>query len=419
MIEPVSNQSTRALPGSRVVLWPIVLLALAAFVFTVLLFAADARASGDVPGGATDAPIGAAATSGATSSEQSTPSTGEQSAVPEAASPTPEPAPPAGEPVSTAEQIPPAAEQAPPVSEQSPPASEQPAAPPIEAPPPAAETTPPPAEQVPPVVGETTPVAPPPVEQPPPVVVETPPTVEQQRPVVEAVEESSPVVDKKSTEQTAGNVVAEAGSEAIQGSGEGAQAPVDTSGSTHKDVGGEAAAGEAAPGASAAVTTSTAPAVLSEISMSSVRDQLSLAFPAPTTLVHSAGQASCELAVLGASIAAGDAHGLLDISAVARVSAMPLATVEASPTATSTGGSAGGDGGSAVDHPTSPSPGPGSGGGAGSGSAAGGGSGTASSAPFTLVGALLQAAPRAMRRLLLAQQSWRTSVLVLIPERPD
>jgi hypothetical protein len=249
------------------------------------------------------------------------------------------------------------------------------------------------------------------------VVVETPPTVEQQRPVAEAVEEPSPVVDKKSTEQTSGNVVAEAGSEAIQGSGEGAQAPVDTSGPTHKDVGGEGA-GEAAPGASAAVTTSTAPAVLSEISMSSVRDQPSLAFPAPTTLVHSAGQASCELAVLGASIAGGDAHGLLDISAVTRVSVIPLATVEASPTATTTGGSADGDGGSAIDHPTSPSPGPGSGG-AGSGSAAGGGAGTASSAPFTLVGALLQAAPRAMRRLLLAQQSWRTSVLVLIPQRPD
>jgi hypothetical protein len=113
----------------------------------------------------------------------------------------------------------------------------------------------------------------------------------------------------------------------------------------------------------------------------------------------------------------GDARGLLEISTNTSASTIHLATVEASSRATTAGGSAGGDGGSVVGHP-SPPPGPGSGG-AGGGSAAGGGSGSASSAPFTLVGTLLQAAPRAMRRLLLAQQSWRTSFLVLIPERPD
>jgi hypothetical protein len=221
------------------------------------------------------------------------------------------------------------------------------------------------------------------------------------------------VVDKKTTEQTAGDVAAEADSEAIQGSGEGSLAPVDTSVSTHKD-----AAGEVDPGASPAVTPPAAPAVVPEISMPSVQDQPSFAFPPPPTLVHGAGQASCELAAFGASIAGRDADGLLEISAITPVSTHPLATVEASPTVITTGGSVGGDGGSPVEHPSSPSPGPGSGG-AGCGSAAGGGSGSASPAPFTLVGVLLQAAPRAMRRLLLAQQSWRTSFLVLIPERPD
>jgi hypothetical protein len=418
MIEPISSPSTRVHFGPRFALWPIVLLVLAALFFTALLFAADAQASGDTPGGATDAPIGETATNGDTSSEQSGSSSGEQPpSVPAVAPPTTDQAPPVvgqstgEESVSAVEQSPPVSEQTPPAAEQSPPATEQPTVP-AEASPPAAETTPLPAEQSPPAVGET--VAPPPVE-PPTVVVETPPTVEHVAKEPSLVEESAPVVDKKTTEQTAGDLAAEAGSETIQGSGEGSQAPVDTSGSTHKDT----AAVEVAPGTSTAVTASAAPAVLSETSMPSAQDQSSLAFPAPPTLVHGAGQASCELAAFGASIAAGDVHGLLVISAVTAVSTAPLATVEASPAATTAGGSADGDGGSVVGHPFSPTPGPGSGG-AGSGSAAaGGGSGSASSAPFTLVGALLQAAPRAMRRLLLAQQSWRTSFLVLIPERPD
>jgi hypothetical protein len=129
---------------------------------------------------------------------------------------------------------------------------------------------------------------------------------------------------------------------------------------------------------------------------------------------------SCELATLGASIAAGDAGGWLDISAASSVSTIPFATVKESPTAIAADAPAGSqDGGSAVEnHSSVPIPGSGSGG-AGGGSTAGGGSGSTSSASFTLVGALLQAAPRAMRRLLLAQPSWRTSFFVLIPERPD
>ena len=101
-------------------------------------------------------------------------------------------------------------------------------------------------------------------------------------------------------------------------------------------------------------------------------------------------------------------------------------TVDATPLAIGSGALAenkpgGGDLGS---RPMTPPPGPGPGspggaGGAGGGAAAGSGSGSTSSAFFTLAGVLLQAAPRAMRRLLLAQSSWRTSFLVLIPERPD
>jgi hypothetical protein len=422
MIEPISSPSTRVHFGPRFALRPIILLVLAVLFFTALLFAADAQASGDTPGGATDAPIGETATNGDTPSEQSGSSTGEQlPSIPAVAPPTTEQAPPAvgqsagEESVSAVEQTPPVNEQTPPAAEQSQPATEQPTVPAEASPPTTETTTPTPAEQSPPTVGETAPpVVLPPVE-PPPVVVETPPTVEHVAKEPSLVEESAPVVDKKTTEQTAGDLAAEAGSETIQGSGEGSQAPVDTSGSTHKDT----AAVEVAPGTSTAVTAPAAPAVLSETSMPSAQDQSSLAFPAPPTLVHGAGQASCELAAFGASIATGDVHGLLVISAVTAVSTAPLATVEASPAATTAGGSADGDGGSVVGHPFSPTPGPGSGG-AGSGSAAaGGGSGSASSAPFTLVGALLQAAPRAMRRLLLAQQSWRTSFLVLIPERPD
>jgi hypothetical protein len=361
---------------------------LAVLFCTALLFAADAQASGGTPDGATDTAIG------------------------EAAPPTTEQAPPAAGQSTGAESVS-TVGQSSPTTEQSPPATEQPTAP-IEVSPPAAETTPPPAEYSPPA-GETAPVVPPPVELPP-VVVETPPTVEQQQPVAKEpslVEESSPVVDKKTTEQSAGDVAVEARSEVIQGSEEGSQAPVDTSGPIHKD----AAASEVAPAAAVPAAAPTAPAVLSESSMPSTQEQSSLAFPAPSTLVHSAGQASCELAPFGASIAARGVHGLLAISTGTPVSTGSLTTVEASPTGTTAGGSTGG-GGFLVGHPSPPTPGPGSGG-AGSGSAAGGGSGSASSAPFTLVGALLQAAPRAMRRLLLAQQSWRTSFLVLIPERPD
>jgi hypothetical protein len=199
---------------------------------------------------------------------------------------------------------------------------------------------------------------------------------------------------------------------ATQHTGESSQASAGASGPTHDD-----AADEVAPAASIAATASIAPSIPSEIP--TVHDRPSPASLPRTISARRAGQASCESAAIGASIAADDAGGWLDLAATASVSTTNFAAVDAAPTAIAAGARAGSqDSGSAVEnHPSAPTPGPGPGG--GGGSAAGGGSGSASSASFTLVGALLHAAPRAIRRFRLAQPSWRTSFFVLIPERPD
>jgi hypothetical protein len=135
-----------------------------------------------------------------------------------------------------------------------------------------------------------------------------------------------------------------------------------------------------------------------------------------TASARHAEQMGCELG----AITAGCAGGQLEISPTPPASSAAFAGALASPTAITAGAPAvGKDGGSGVEnHPSTPAPGPGPGG-AGGGSAAGSGSGSAPSPSFTLVGVLLQAGPRAMRRLRLAQPSWRTSFFVLIPERPD
>jgi hypothetical protein len=228
-------------------------------------------------------------------------------------------------------------------------------------------------------------------------------------------EEAPEAVEKKTVEQTAGEVAAEVDSEVIHGMGENPQVPADASGITHKDV-----AGEVAPGVSIAVTTAIASGAPPEIS--TVQDQLSLTSRPRTTSARCAGRVGCELAAIGASIRASYACGWLGISAVSSVPTI-LATIDASPSPTAIAAGARSDsqdGGSAVEnHPPAPFPGSGGSGGGSGGSAAAGGAGSASAASSTLVGVLLQAAPRAMRRLRLAQPSWRTSFFVLIPERPD
>jgi hypothetical protein len=76
----------------------------------------------------------------------------------------------------------------------------------------------------------------------------------------------------------------------------------------------------------------------------------------------------------------------------------------------------GGHGGAAVGSPpVSPGPGPAPSGASGSSAGA---SGLALSGFLTLAGLLLLGAPRAMRRLRLSCQPWRTACFVLIPERP-
>jgi hypothetical protein len=67
-------------------------------------------------------------------------------------------------------------------------------------------------------------------------------------------------------------------------------------------------------------------------------------------------------------------------------------------------------------HPVIPAPAPAPSGAVG-GSAAGG-SGVSPAGFFSLAGLLLLAAPRALRRLRLLCESWRTAFFVLIPERP-
>jgi hypothetical protein len=84
------------------------------------------------------------------------------------------------------------------------------------------------------------------------------------------------------------------------------------------------------------------------------------------------------------------------------------------------GGATGGGGGhSVVSAPSGNStPGPQPGSGSGGASAGGGGGGLATSGFLSLAGLLLLAAPRAMRRLRLLCQPWRTACFALIPERP-
>jgi hypothetical protein len=401
MIEPVKSPAPRVLSKGRRALWLVVSLT-----FAALIFAAAAQARGtNVTEAATEAAIGEAATESGASLEQAPPTTEQAPPATETAPPTVAQAPP------VAGEAPPAAEQAPPTAAETPPTTEQT--------PPTAAETPPAAEQTPPLTAEATPptteTAPPPTEQAPPVVEQAPPVAETTPPTVEhvpPVAEIAPPAEKKTVEQAAGGVTAGAGSEGQRTDGS-SQASGGPSAPSHNE-----AADEVAPGDSIAATASTTPDVRLEIP--TVDDQPSLASSSQTISVHRARQASCESATLGASIVAGDAGNWLDLAAATSVSATNFAADDTSPNVITTGAPGGNqDGGSAIEtHPPTPAPGPGPGG-AGGGAAAGGSSGSTSSASFTLVGALVQAAPRAIRRFRLAQPSWRTSFFVLIPERPD
>jgi hypothetical protein len=270
---------------------------------------------------------------------------------------------------------------------------------------PAAEPTPPPAEQAQPAAEPT----PPPAEPTPPEIPQTPPTTD----------EAPPAVEGGSLKQTAGEGIAEPGSDGLAGEETGGDSQVSDVASrpSHEDE-----PSEVAPEVSTAVTTPADPGAPPEISTSPIQNEPYLTLWLQEVSAHRAGQVSCELAAIGMPITTGPTDGWLEISTASSASTAPFAIAPASPTAITTGVPVGNqDERSAVDnHPSAPSPGPGPGpGGAGGGSVAGGGPGSAFSASLTLAGVLLQAGPRATRRLLLSQPSWRTSFLVLIPERPD
>lgn len=126
-----------------------------------------------------------------------------------------------------------------------------------------------------------------------------------------------------------------------------------------------------------------------------------------------AAELSCELSGMARTATdncrAGWLSGQIALSA-------PAAGFRA-PTGSRTGPPDGGYGDSVGgSHPVIPAPAPAPSGAVG-GSAAGG-SGVALSGFFTLAGLLLLAGPRALRRLRLSCQPWRTAFFVLIPERP-
>jgi hypothetical protein len=126
----------------------------------------------------------------------------------------------------------------------------------------------------------------------------------------------------------------------------------------------------------------------------------------------------CGLLSLDRSSSEGCAGGWLDPQQ--SVSAPDAGLVTTATSGRSSATAAKGDGGrgaTAVSNgllgsPSGPAPS------GAAGASAVGGSGVAPSAFLTLAGLLLLAAPRAMRRLRLSCQSWRTAFFVLIPERP-
>jgi hypothetical protein len=371
MVEMVNSPSTWVVSKSCLALWLVVSLT-----FAALILAAGAQARGtNAASNAVETSIGESATEGGAPPEQAAP-------VAEQAQPPAEPTPP------PAEQAQPAAEPTPPPAEQAQPA---------------AEPTPPPAEQAQPPAEPT----PPPAEPTPPAIPQTPPTIE----------EAPPAVEDGSLKQTADEGTAEPGSDGLATEGTVGDSQVSDAASrpSHEDE-----PGEVAPEASSAVTTPAYPGSPPEIATSPVQSQPYLTLWLQEISAHRAGQVSCELDAIGIPITTGRTAGWLEISTASSVSTAPFAITRASPTAITTGVPAGNqDDRSAVDnHPSAPTPGPGPGG-AGGGSAAGGGPGSAFSGSFTLADVLLQAGPRATRRLLLSQPSWRTSFLVLIPERPD
>lgn len=126
-----------------------------------------------------------------------------------------------------------------------------------------------------------------------------------------------------------------------------------------------------------------------------------------------AAELSCQLSGMAGAAndncRAGWLGGQLSLSAQAAGFRAPTGS-SSGPPDEGYGDSAGGS------HPVMPAPAPAPSGAVG-GSAAGG-AGVSPAGFFTLAGLLLHAAPRALRRLRLSCEPWRTAFFVLIPERP-
>ena len=177
----------------------------------------------------------------------------------------------------------------------------------------------------------------------------------------------------------------------------GSEPPEGPSGATAGEVLGATAG--SLPTASATATEETSAATLAA---TGVTTRMSAA--------QRAGDFACELSGMWGHCTAGWLDAQSSLSASSVVLAGRPTTRIAAPAG---GDSEGFTGGSrSVTPPPGPAPT-----GAFGGSAAGG-SGVALSGFFTLAGLLLLAAPRALRRLRLACQPWRTAFFVLIPERP-
>ncbi len=136
----------------------------------------------------------------------------------------------------------------------------------------------------------------------------------------------------------------------------------------------------------------------------------------PMSVVQRDRQFNCEL--LGEHSASSCSAGWLSAQRVVAEAPMGLTTTAASVAAAAGSPPPGSHGGGGSGSPpVSPAPGPAPAPSGASGSATGS-SGIALSGFLTLAGLLLLGAPRAMRRLRLSCQPWRTACFVLIPERP-
>ncbi len=139
-----------------------------------------------------------------------------------------------------------------------------------------------------------------------------------------------------------------------------------------------------------------------------------------TSTAQRVRQFDCALSAVGYGAAQACGSEALSTQRFLSAPSMGLATSAYVAAVAAAGGSAsgGGHGGSgAGSPPVGPAPSPPSAPSGASGSAAGS-SGLGLSGFLTLAGLLLLGAPRAMRRLRLSCQPWRTACFVLIPERP-